>query len=644
MSARRSIRVGLSALGATAASLMLFSAPALAAPQAPVTVSPAGSVTATSATLKGVLNPSAVAKAGWYFAYSPEQYGPACIDAFAAGGEPESAEEFQARPEETQLTGLEPSRKYEFCLVATNALGETTPGNEVPFTTNPSAPTIDSQASSGLTPFDAMLEGQVNPNNQETTYHLEYATTEAALGTASAITRAYGIVGPGVYGDQSVGPVDLGGGLTPNTTYYYRVVAKNPTGEVKGTAKHPVETFTTLLAEKPTVTGEKLVGATPSTDTIEAQLNPAYQGVSCEVQYVTKGTYEKTGFTENVEVSGCSPLPPASEFGQGGSPVPVTATLGGLQEDGAYEYRVVASNGTGTTEGVPQLLTRTPPQIAGATNVSAVTQHTVSVRPSTLTPEVEAPLEASYYILYGTGKSDELASAHVKAGSGLTPNSVGAVELYGLQAGTIYHYEVVAYNGNATATGPEETFTTASAAPLTTPPTVGSETAQFVNETGAVIEGEVDPEGLETSYMVQYGTSTAYGSSTPGLAALPPFTSSQGTITSLVGLSPSTVYHYRIVATSQAGTAYGPDETLVTGGAPQTGTFTSFTIPTVPLLGQTAVAFPAEEPAGKSAPKTLTNKQKLAQALKACAKKPGKQRSKCEKQARKRYSPAKKKH
>jgi hypothetical protein len=39
----------------------------------------------------------------------------------------------------------------------------------------------------------------------------------------------------------------------------------------------------------------------------------------------------------------------------------------------------------------------------------------------------------------------------------------------------------------------------------------------------------------------------------------------------------------------------------------------------------------------------LTNAQKLANALKACTKKPKKQRAGCQKQARKKYAPAKKK-
>jgi hypothetical protein len=294
----------------------------------------------------------------------------------------------------------------------------------------------------------------------------------------------------------------------------------------------------------------------------------------------------------------------------------------------------VASNGTGTFTGNNQTLSRVPPQIAGPATVSEVTQHTALISPAGIDPEIEAPLEASYYVLYGSGEA-ELASTRASAGSGLVSHPVGPILLYGLEPGTTYHYALVVYNGNFTETVPQGTFTTAPAAPLTTPPVIGAQVAQFVGQAGAVIEGEVNPEGLVTSYEVQYGTGTAYGSDASGLGTIAPFTSAQGTITPLVGLTSGTTYHYRIVAHNQAGTSYGQDETFTTSGAAPTTAFTSFAIPIVPLIAVAPVTLPGEEPLAKVTPKKLTNKQKLARALKACAKKPKKRRAKCEKQARK---------
>ncbi len=624
--APRSIRAAVATVAVFVGSLALAVPGAFAAPEAPVTL-PATSITSTSAVLEGTLNPGASATDGWFFDFS-NPGGSSCAEGPATALEPEVTGE--ALLEQAEVTGLQPSMKYLFCMFSRNEPGEIERSeNEVAFTTSAVAPTVDGQSESSVTPFDATLEGLVNPNNQETTYHLEYATDSAF--TENVKTLAHGIAPPGVFGDVQVGPVDLGGTLAPSTTYFYRVVAVNATGEVRGTAEHPFQEFTTLPAEKPSVEGERLIAAALTSDTIEAQLNPMFQGSGCEVQYVTRAAFESTGFTEGVAAVGCSPV--AGEFGLGGSPVAFTATLAPLEEGTAYEYRVLASNATGTFEGAPQLLARTPPQLTGPTVVEAITQHTALVQPPSITPEVPAPLEATYYVLYGTAEAGEHASAHASAGSGLAPNTVAPIMLNNLKPATTYRYEIVTYNGNATTTGPEETFTTSAAEPLTAPPAIGASSAQFVNETSAIIDGEVNPEGLPATYTVQYGTSTAYGSSTPP-AEIAPFTSMQGTITALNGLQPATTYHLRIAASTQAGTTYGPDNTFTTTGAPQTSTFTPFPVPTVPPFATTPFKFPPEEPTQKP----LTNKQKLAAALKACAKKHNKtRRAACQRQAHKRY-------
>jgi hypothetical protein len=639
-------------LGMLAVGLVFSSAPALADTRPGVTVEAPTGATATTAHVSGTVNPNGGPSATtWGFQYSKD---PATEGWTGAGGVTVSGEYAEGSPESLSLIplavagtieGLQPDSTYQVRLVAANAGGESASAEPNPIVvTLASAPTVDSQTLVSFTPFEATLEAQVNPNNQETKYHLEYATSEVKLGTAEATTFAYGIVGPQVYGDQRVGLPGPVTGLSANTTYYWRVVAQNATGEVTGTVAHPVESFKTPVAEKPVVEGEKVVGATFTSDTIEAQLNPEFQGVGCEVQYVTKETFKNTAFTENVAAVGCSPVPPAEEFGQGGSPVPFTATLGGLEEGTAYEYRVVASNATGTFEGAPQLLARTPPRLTGVTLVEAITQNTALVQPSSITPEVSAPLEATYYVLYGTGAADEIASGHVSAGSGLAPNAVAPIALSGLRPGTTYHYEVVAYNGNASTTGPELTFTTTPASPVTTPPAIGGESAQFVNETSAVIEAEVNPRGGETTYEVQYGTSNSYGQSVPGPVAIAPDTSAQGTILSLVGLAPGTTYHYRLAATNQAGTNYGPDATFTTTGAARTGAFTPFSVPSTPQIAITPFAFPKEEPGTTgTTPKALTRAQKLTKALKACRKQAKSKRAGCEAKARKQFGPVKRK-
>ncbi|MGH2873154.1 MAG: hypothetical protein ACRDL5_11925, partial [Solirubrobacteraceae bacterium] len=77
------------------------------------------------------------------------------------------------------------------------------------------------------------------------------------------------------------------------------------------------------------------------------------------------------------------------------------------------------------------------------------------------------------------------------------------------------------------------------------------------------------PNGLATSYYWQYGTTTAYGQQTPpgslAAGAAPQMVSDE-----LAGLSASTTYHYRLVASNTDGTSYGYDFTMTTAaGSPQ---------------------------------------------------------------------------
>ena len=153
----------------TFAALVCSVAPALAAPPEQPVTEPATGVTTTTATLHGVLNPAASAKVRWSFAYSPEQFGPECFDAFRTA---EEEVEGEALPETVELTELEANRKYTACLTASNEEGETR-GNEVTFQTPPAPPKVDGE-SVLVTPVGATLEAQINPNNEKTAYFFRY--------------------------------------------------------------------------------------------------------------------------------------------------------------------------------------------------------------------------------------------------------------------------------------------------------------------------------------------------------------------------------------------------------------------------------------------------------------------------------------
>src|SRR6266478_270411 len=84
----------------------------------------------------------------------------------------------------------------------------------------------------------------------------------------------------------------------------------------------------------------------------------------------------------------------------------------------------------------------------------------------------------------------------------------------------------------------------------------------------ATVSGSVNPEGTATTWDVEYGTSTTYGSHTTPVSA-GSGTTTQAVSATLTSLHPGTTYHYRFVATSTtAGTSHGADGIFTTSSAP----------------------------------------------------------------------------
>jgi hypothetical protein len=117
-------------------------------------------------------------------------------------------------------------------------------------------------------------------------------------------------------------------------------------------------------------------------------------------------------------------------------------------------------------------------------------------------------------------------------------------------------------------------------------PTASTGPVTAVGPTTATVSGSVNPNGVATTWHVDYGTGTSYGSTTaPANAGSG--TTSAAVSQSLTGLKPGTSYHYRIVASSTAGTAHGADGLLTTSAAPQavTGNATSVSTSSATLNG-----------------------------------------------------------
>ena len=107
--------------------------------------------------------------------------------------------------------------------------------------------------------------------------------------------------------------------------------------------------------------------------------------------------------------------------------------------------------------------------------------------------------------------------------------------------------------------------------PPDVPPEIVSEYAATVATTSAVVKAEINPNFFTTTYYVEYGPadcSKATCAQQPAAPGVPLVTQRQRAVPTngvpLNGLTPGSVYHYRFVAVSDAGTVFGPDRTFKT--------------------------------------------------------------------------------
>jgi hypothetical protein len=292
-----------------------------------------------------------------------------------------------------------------------------------------------------------------------------------------------------------------------------------------------------------------------------------------------------------------------------------------------YTVCLVAENKFGATPGSSVEFTTAPaPPPTVLTGAAEETTRTTASLTGTVNPE---GLETEYWFEYGASDSYGLrTAAFVHAGSGIVPIAIATI-ISELAPETSYRFRLVAMNRDGTSYGGERALTTSPR----TPPAVTTDGASNISTTGATISGTVATQGLDVTYGFEVGTEAGvYGPAT-GLGRVGAGLTATVAL-NLENLQPATTYHYRIEASNLDGSDYGADQAFTTPGVPVV-----LGRPMAdPLLAPPAIAFPAGTGSATAVIKTLTDRQKLAEVLKACRKKRGTRRAACEKQARKKYA------
>lgn len=289
------------------------------------------------------------------------------------------------------------------------------------------APTAITGPVSAVGPTSATASGTVNPNGQSTSWHFEYGTSTSYGRNTSSKSAGSGTANVQVSGVLT--------GLSPSTTYHYRLVAAN----MGGTTRGGDGIFTTPSAPS-AVTGSS-TSVTVSSATLNGTVDPNGRATTWHFQYGTS-----TGYGSRT---------PAQSAGSGTTATGVSAAVSRLRPGRLYHYRLVATSDSGTSRGADRTFSTFGPPTVVTAPASTLTHSSARVN-GRITAN---GLATNWYFEYGTSTRYGAKTGSRSAGKGTRPVNV-SVALTRLRAATTYHYRLVATNSAGTRRGADATFTT----------------------------------------------------------------------------------------------------------------------------------------------------------------------------------------
>jgi hypothetical protein len=406
----------------------------------------------------------------------------------------------------------------------------------------------------------AAFNGTLSPKalvTPEGTYKFLYkaSPTECVGGLETTPGIALGLATPEVLPPEQVKS------LTPATEYTVCLSITNLSSE---TAKSPPVTFKTAAAAPPEAPeATEATERKATTATLNGVVNPLKEGEPGHYRFLYRQSESEPG-----KCTGAGELETTEEPTPGTSPQPVSAAITPLEPGKPYTFCVKAINALGES-------TVSPPK----TFETAIPPETPETKPATPIAATTATLHGvlnpgapgnhgTYEFFYRQSATEcELAGAPEKAtpakAAAGAKGEVATAEVTGLLPGMQYTFCLLAHNAAEEPSAPSTPIT------FTTPAVLPAIESEFVTEltaSSATLGAQINPGGAETTYHFQYGTTESYGQSTPSSPSIGSDDSGHPAAAHIQGLQPSTVYHYRVLATNVLGTVEGPDQTFTTQG------------------------------------------------------------------------------
>ena len=434
------------------------------------------------------------------------------------------------------LTGLEPGGTYHFDVVATNSVApKGVGGGDRSFTTESNAPvgatgrSVSGTAGVKLSATVATFT-DADPNGVASDYTASINWGDGSSSTAGTVSAA------------------AGGGFEVKGSHTYAAAGKYTTsvtisdvGGAKATA-----TGSANIVGPPVVSNVNVVSVTETTAKIAFKIDPDGADTTYVIEYGPTTSYGQK--TASVDI-GATP-----------GPQTLSQTLTGLEPGGTYHFDVVATNSVapkGVGGGDRSFTTESNAPV-GATgrSVSGTAGVKLSATVATFTDADPNGVASDYTasINWGDGSSSTAGTVSAAAGGGFEVKGSHTYAAAGKYTTSVTISDVG--GAKAIATG---------SANIVGPPVVSNMNVVSVTETTATVGFEIDPNGADTTYVIEYGPSTSYGQKTApvDIGATP---GPQPLTQTLTGLEPNRVYHFNVLATNSAvpGGVGGGDQPFTT--------------------------------------------------------------------------------
>lgn len=343
-----------------------------------------------------------------------------------------------------------------------------------------------------ITKIAAQLNGDLNTNNEIVETHFEWGLT-AAYGN---IVNAAGYGTPPNVQSTTLTAVNATiSGLTPNTTYHFRILGIPKTSGqaiITGTDM----TFTTLPSA-PIVTTTAASAIAPYGAILNGTVNPNGVSATVTIEYGLTTAYGSVVSATPGTVTGST----ASN---------VMASVTGLLPLTTYHYRVVAANFNESVNGNDMTFITLPtPATVTTLAASNIISHNASLNGSVNANNQTNTVTFEWGLTVAYGNTT-IATPSSVSGSSATPVSAA---ITGLTYATNYHFRCVANGPGGTIYGSDMQFTSDCPLPAL-PGTITGSQSVCRNTTGITYSVTAVPEAISYLWTVPTGATITAGATT----------------------------------------------------------------------------------------------------------------------------------